>query len=80
LLIDGLVQKTDYHLLTSFEPIRNLVDAPAHRQRRRAYLKLADRIDAARAKPREITLATPGAGGTRSPRAHRPAAGSVDGR
>ncbi len=37
-LIDALVKKTNYHPLTSFEPICNLVDAPDryHRQRRRA--------------------------------------------
>jgi tripartite-type tricarboxylate transporter receptor subunit TctC len=60
-LIDPLVQKTNYHPLTSFEPICDLVDAPTVLTV--TYLKLADLIDAARAKPREITLATVGPGG-----------------
>ncbi len=66
LLIDPLVQKTNYHPLTSFEPICNLVDAPTVLtvNGTSAYRKLADLIDAARAKPREITLATVGPGGT----------------
>jgi tripartite-type tricarboxylate transporter receptor subunit TctC len=65
-LIDALVQKTNYHPLTSFEPICNLVDAPTVITVNAAapYRKLADLIDAARAKPREITLATVGPGGT----------------
>ena len=65
-LIDALVQKTNYHPLTSFEPICNLVDAPTIITVNAAspYRKLADLIDAARAKPREITLATVGPGGT----------------
>jgi tripartite-type tricarboxylate transporter receptor subunit TctC len=64
-LIDALVQKTNYHPLTSFEPICNLVDAPPVITVNAAapYRKLADLIDAARAKPREITLATVGPGG-----------------
>jgi tripartite-type tricarboxylate transporter receptor subunit TctC len=66
LLIDALVQKTNYHPLTSFEPICNLVDAPTVITVNAAspYRKLSDLIDAARAKPREITLATIGPGGT----------------
>jgi tripartite-type tricarboxylate transporter receptor subunit TctC len=66
LLIDALVQKTNYHPLTSFEPICHLVDAPTVITVNAAapYRKLADLIDAARAKPREITLATVGPGGT----------------
>jgi tripartite-type tricarboxylate transporter receptor subunit TctC len=66
LLIDALVQKTSYHPLTSFEPICNLVDAPTVLTVNGAspYRRLADLIDAARAKPREITLATIGPGGT----------------
>jgi tripartite-type tricarboxylate transporter receptor subunit TctC len=65
-LIDPLVQKTNYHPLTSFEPICNLVDAPTVVTVNSAspYRRLADLIDAARAKPREITLATLGPGGT----------------
>jgi tripartite-type tricarboxylate transporter receptor subunit TctC len=66
LLIDALVQKTNYHPLTSFEPICHLVDAPTAITVNAAapYRKLTDLIDAARAKPREITLATLGPGGT----------------
>jgi tripartite-type tricarboxylate transporter receptor subunit TctC len=66
LLIDALVQKTNYHPLTSFEPICHLVDAPTVITVNAAapYRELADLIDAARAKPREITLATVGPGGT----------------
>jgi tripartite-type tricarboxylate transporter receptor subunit TctC len=65
LLIDALVQKTNYHPLTSFEPICNLVDVPSviTVNATAPYRKLADLIDAARAKPREITLATLGPGG-----------------
>jgi tripartite-type tricarboxylate transporter receptor subunit TctC len=65
-LIDALLQKTNYHPLTSFEPICNLVDAPTVLTVNAAapYGTLADLIDAARAKPREITLATIGPGGT----------------
>jgi tripartite-type tricarboxylate transporter receptor subunit TctC len=65
-VIDPLVQKANYHPLTSFEPICNLVDAPTVIAVNNAspYRKLADLIDAARAKPREITLATVGPGGT----------------
>ncbi len=66
LLIDALVQKTNYHPLTRFEPICNLVDAPTVITVNAAspYRKLSDLIDAARARPREITLATVGPGGT----------------
>jgi Tripartite tricarboxylate transporter family receptor len=62
LLIDALVQKTNYHPLTSFEPICNLVDAPTVLtvNGTSPYRRLVDLIDAARAKPREITLATLG--------------------
>jgi tripartite-type tricarboxylate transporter receptor subunit TctC len=65
-LIDPLVQKTNYHPLATFEPICNLVDAPTVITVNSAslYGGLADLIDAARAKPREITLATVGPGGT----------------
>jgi tripartite-type tricarboxylate transporter receptor subunit TctC len=65
LLIDALVQKTNYHPLTSFEPICNLVDAPTVITVNSAapYRKLADLIGAARANPREVTLATLGPGG-----------------
>jgi tripartite-type tricarboxylate transporter receptor subunit TctC len=66
LLIDALIQKTNYHPLTSFEPICNLVDAPTVLTVNAAspYRALADLIETARAKPREITLATRGPGGT----------------
>jgi tripartite-type tricarboxylate transporter receptor subunit TctC len=44
LLIDALVQKTNYHPLTSFEPICNLVDVPSVITVNAAapYRKLAD--------------------------------------
>jgi tripartite-type tricarboxylate transporter receptor subunit TctC len=66
LFIDSLLQKTNYHPLTSFEPICHLVDVPTVIAVNGAspYHKLADLIDAARAKPREITLASLGPGGT----------------
>jgi len=66
LFIDSLLQKTNYHPLTSFEPICHLVDVPTVIAVNGAspYRKLADLIDAARAKPREITLASLGPGGT----------------
>jgi tripartite-type tricarboxylate transporter receptor subunit TctC len=65
LLINALEQKTNYHPLTSFEPICNLVDAPTVITVNTAapYRKLADLIGAARVKPGEITLATTGPGG-----------------
>jgi tripartite-type tricarboxylate transporter receptor subunit TctC len=65
LLIDALVWKTNYDPLTSFEPICNLVDTPSLITVNAAapYRKLADLIDAARVKPREITLPTVGSGG-----------------
>jgi len=66
LLINALEQKTNYHPLTSFEPICNLVDAPTVITVNSAapYRKLADLIGAARVKPGEITLATAGPGGS----------------
>jgi tripartite-type tricarboxylate transporter receptor subunit TctC len=66
LFIDSLLQKTNYHPLTSFEPICHLVDVPTviAVNGGSPYRKLADLIDAARAKPREITLASLGPGGT----------------
>jgi tripartite-type tricarboxylate transporter receptor subunit TctC len=65
LLIDALVQKTNYHPLMSFEPVCHLVDAPAVITVNEAspYRRLADLIDAARAKPREITVASLGPAG-----------------
>ena len=66
LLINALEQKTNYHPLTSFEPICNLVDAPTVITVNSAapYRKLADLIGTARVKPGEITLATAGPGGS----------------
>jgi tripartite-type tricarboxylate transporter receptor subunit TctC len=65
LLIDALMQKTNYHPLTSFEPICHLVDVPTMITVNGAspYRNLSDLVDAARAKPREITLASLGPGG-----------------
>jgi tripartite-type tricarboxylate transporter receptor subunit TctC len=65
LLIDAHLQKTNYHPLTSFEPICELVDVPTVIVVNGAapYRRLADLLDAARAKPRELTLASIGPGG-----------------
>jgi tripartite-type tricarboxylate transporter receptor subunit TctC len=62
LLIDALVQNTNYHPLTSFEPICNLVDAPTVITVNSAapYRKLADLLGAARVKPREMPPSAPG--------------------
>jgi tripartite-type tricarboxylate transporter receptor subunit TctC len=65
LVIDALVQKTNYHPLTSFEPVCHLVDAPTVITVNTAspYLRLADLMEAARDKPREITVASLGPAG-----------------
>jgi tripartite-type tricarboxylate transporter receptor subunit TctC len=65
LVIDALVQKTNYHPLTSFEPVCHLVDAPTVITVNTAspYLRLADLIEAARDKPREIAVASLGPAG-----------------
>ena len=65
LLIDPLVQKTNYQPLTSFEPICELVDAPILFAVNvvSPYRTLADLLDASRAKPRYVTVASIGPGG-----------------
>jgi tripartite-type tricarboxylate transporter receptor subunit TctC len=65
LIIDALVQKTNYHPLTSFEPVCHLVDAPTVITVNTAspYLRLSDLLDAARNKPREMTVASLGPAG-----------------
>jgi tripartite-type tricarboxylate transporter receptor subunit TctC len=65
-LLDSLLQKTNYQPLTSFEPICELVDVPTLIAVNVAspYRGLADLLDAARAKPREITLASLGPAST----------------
>jgi tripartite-type tricarboxylate transporter receptor subunit TctC len=62
LLIDALVQKTNYHPLTELRADLQSGRC-AVRQCCRALSQTGDLIDAARAKPREITLATLGPGG-----------------
>jgi len=62
LLIDAHLQKTNDHPLTSFEPICDLVDVPTVIVVNSAapYRRLADLLNAARAKPGELTLASAG--------------------
>jgi tripartite tricarboxylate transporter family receptor len=66
LLIDAHLQKTNDHPLTSFEPICDLVDVPTVIVVNSAapYRRLADLLNAARAKPGEISLASIGPGST----------------
>jgi tripartite-type tricarboxylate transporter receptor subunit TctC len=61
-LINPLVQKLNYHPLTSFEPICNLARSPAFIVVNTAspYHTLADLLDAARTRPGELTLASIG--------------------
>ena len=63
-VINPQLKKLNYDPLTSFEPICNLVSAPTIMLVAGAspYRTLADLIDAARAKPGEVTLATNGSG------------------
>jgi tripartite-type tricarboxylate transporter receptor subunit TctC len=64
ILIDPQMRKTNYHPLTSFEPICNLVNVPMVFVVNSAspYRTLADLLDAARAKPGDLTLASVGPG------------------
>jgi tripartite-type tricarboxylate transporter receptor subunit TctC len=61
-LINPLVQKLNYHPLTSFEPICNLVRSPTFIVVNKAapYRTLADLLDAARATPGQLTMASVG--------------------
>jgi len=61
-LINPLVQKLNYHPLTSFEPICNLASSPTLIvvNGSSPYHTLADLLEAARARPGELTLASIG--------------------
>jgi len=63
-LINPLLQKLNYDPLTSFEPICYLVNSPTVLLVNSAspYRTLADLLDAARAKPGDLTLASIGPG------------------
>jgi tripartite-type tricarboxylate transporter receptor subunit TctC len=61
-IVNPLVQRVNYHPLTSFEPICNLVRSPTLIVVRNAapYRTLADLLDAARTKPGQLTMASIG--------------------
>jgi tripartite-type tricarboxylate transporter receptor subunit TctC len=61
-IINPIVQKLNYHPLTSFEPICNLVRSPTFIvvNNTAPYRTLADLLDAARAKPGQLTMASIG--------------------
>jgi len=63
-VINPQLKKLNYSPLTSFEPVCNLVSAPTILVVNAVspYRTLADLIDAARAKPGDVTLATNGSG------------------
>ena len=63
-LIDAQMRKASYHPVTSFEPICFLVESPAVLVVNSAssYHTLADLLNAARAKPAELTMASVGPG------------------
>jgi tripartite-type tricarboxylate transporter receptor subunit TctC len=65
-LLDDLLRKPSYHPVTSFEPICFLVQTPAVLVVNAAspYRTLADFVNAARAKPGELSLAAVGPGST----------------
>jgi tripartite-type tricarboxylate transporter receptor subunit TctC len=61
-VIDPHVRKVNYHPLTSFEPICKLVEAPSVIVVSSAspYRTLAELVNAARSKPGDLTMASPG--------------------
>jgi tripartite-type tricarboxylate transporter receptor subunit TctC len=63
-LIDAQIRKASYHPVTSFEPICFLVESPALLVVNSAspYHSLADLLNAARARPGELTMASVGPG------------------
>jgi tripartite-type tricarboxylate transporter receptor subunit TctC len=63
-LIDAQVRKASYHPVTSFEPLCFLVESPAVLVVNSAspYRTLADLLNAARARPGELTMASVGPG------------------
>jgi tripartite-type tricarboxylate transporter receptor subunit TctC len=62
LVVDPHVRKVNYHPLTSFEPICNLVDSPNVIAVNSAspYRTLAELMSAARSKPGDVTMASIG--------------------
>ena len=78
-LIDAQTRKANYHPVTAFDPICYLVQSPAVFVVNSAspYRSLKDLLDAARAKPGELSMAAVGPGprsrwaSTRSPRGGR---------
>ena len=65
-LLDDLLRKPNYHPVNSFEPVCFLVQTPAVLVVNAAspYRTLADFVNAARAKPGELSLAAVGPGST----------------
>jgi tripartite-type tricarboxylate transporter receptor subunit TctC len=65
-LIDAQTRKANYHPVTAFDPICYLVQSPAVFVVNSAspYETLKDMLDAARAKPGELTMAAVGPGST----------------
>ena len=65
-LIDAQTRKANYHPVTAFDPICYLVQSPAVFVVNSAspYRTLKDMLDAARAKPGELTMAAVGPGST----------------
>jgi tripartite-type tricarboxylate transporter receptor subunit TctC len=63
-LIDAQIRKASYHPVASFEPICFLVESPAILVVNSAspYRSLADLLNAARARPGELTMASVGPG------------------
>jgi tripartite-type tricarboxylate transporter receptor subunit TctC len=63
-LIDAQVRKANYHPVTGFEPLCFLVESPAVLVVNSAspYRSLGDLLDAARARPGELTMASVGPG------------------
>ncbi len=65
-LIDAQTRKANYHPVTAFDPICNLVNSPAVYVVNSAspYRSLKDLLDAARAKPGDLSMAAVGPGTT----------------
>ena len=65
-LIDAQTRKANYHPVTAFDPICYLVQSPAVFVVNSAtpYRNLKDMLDAAKAKPGELTMAAVGPGST----------------
>src|SRR5262245_40198789 len=63
-IVNPLVQRVNYHPLTSFEPICNLVRSPTFIVVKSSapYRTLADLLEAARAKPGQLAMASIGPG------------------